>query len=67
MADVDDVRNALAANAAGPKRVTSGSTTVEQHSVSDQVAAAGYLAKSAAKSGTGLGIRLRRLVSRPDL
>ena len=49
-------------NAAGPKKATGDSSSVEQHPLADQIAADRYLAsKKAAKSG-GLCIRLSKLV-----
>ena len=49
-------------NAAGPKKATGDSGSVEQHPLADQIAADRYLAsKKAAKSGS-LGIRLSKLV-----
>ena len=49
-------------NAAGPKKATGDSGSVEQHALTDQIAADRYLAsKKAARSG-GLGIRLSKLV-----
>ena len=47
----DDLENTIRENAAGPKRASGDSGSVEQHSLSDQIAADKYLAtKDAAKN-----------------
>ena len=49
-------------NAAGPKKATGDSGSVEQHSLNDQIAADRYLASKKAARSKGLGIRLSKLV-----
>ena len=49
-------------NAAGPKKATGDSGSVEQHSLNDQIAADRYLASKKAVRSRGLGIRLSKLV-----
>ena len=49
-------------NAAGPKKATGDSGSVEQHSLNDQIAADRYLASKQAARSKGLGIRLAKLV-----
>lgn len=49
-------------NAAGPKRATGDSGSVEQHSLNDQIAADRYLASKKAARSRGLGIRMSKLV-----
>ena len=49
-------------NAAGPKKATGDSGSVEQHSLNDQITADRYLASKKAAKSKGLGIRLSKLV-----
>ena len=49
-------------NAAGPKRATGDSGSVEQHPLNDQIAADRYLSSKQAARSKGLGIRLAKLV-----
>jgi len=49
-------------NAAGPKKATGDSGSVEQHPLNDQIAADRYLASKKAARSRGLGIRLTKLV-----
>ena len=49
-------------NAAGPKRATGDSGSVEQHPLNDQIAADRYLASKKAARSRGLGIRMSKLV-----
>ena len=48
-------------NAAGPKKATGDSGSVEQHALTDQIAADKHLASKAAASVKGLGIRRIKL------
>ena len=54
-----DLTPNIESNAQGPKRVTSDGTTVEQHSIKDQIEADRYN-KSEAAAKTG-GVRRRKL------
>ena len=49
-------------NAAGPKKATGDSGSVEQHSLSDQITADKYLASKKAVQSKQLGIRMSKLV-----
>jgi len=49
-------------NAAGPKKATGDSGSVEQHALNDQIAADRYLASKKAAQSKGLGIRMSKLV-----
>ena len=49
-------------NAAGPKKATGDSGSVEQHALNDQIAADRYLASKKAARSRGLGIRMTKLV-----
>ena len=49
-------------NAAGPKKATGDSGSVEQHPLNDQIAADRYLASKQAARSRGLGIRMSKLV-----
>ena len=49
-------------NAAGPKKATGDSSSVEQHPLADQISADRYLASKMAVKSRGLGIRLSKLV-----
>ena len=58
----DTIQEAIEANAAGPKRVSEESTTVEQHSIADQIAADNHIdAKTAATKPHG-GMRFSKFV-----
>ena len=57
----DDLKNSIHSNASGPKKASGDAGSVEQHSLSDQIATDRYLnSKQATK--TGLGIRKSKLV-----
>jgi len=49
-------------DAAGPKKATGDSGSVEQHPLADQIAADRYLASKQAARSKGLGIRIAKLV-----
>ena len=57
----EDLDNTIRENAAGPKRASGDSGSVEQHSLSDQIAADKYLASKQAAYGKGLGVRTVKL------
>ncbi|MBN2133597.1 MAG: hypothetical protein JW741_29115, partial [Sedimentisphaerales bacterium] len=48
-------------NATGPKRASSDSGSVEQHSLNDQIAADKYLASKQASRSQGLGVKLAKI------
>ena len=57
----EDLDNTIRDNAAGPKRASGDSGSIEQHSLSDQIAADKHLASKQASSSQGLGIRRIKL------
>ena len=57
-----DLENTILENAQGPSKVTGDAGSVEQHRLTDQIAADKYLASKAAANKQGhLGIRLTKL------
>lgn len=58
----DDIDDALASNATGPKRARGDSSEVEQHSLPDLIAYDRYKNDKAASRRRGLGIKMSRLV-----
>ena len=61
--DDNTLTDAIAENAAGPKRAAGDTGSIEQHSLPDLIEADKYLAaKKAARKGKGLGIRFVKLV-----
>ncbi len=57
-----DLNNTILENAQGPAKVTGDSGSVEQHKLTEQIAADKYLASKTAASQRGtLGIRLTKL------
>ena len=49
-------------NAAGPKKASGDTGSIEQHPLADQIAADRYLASKQAARSRGLGIRMSKLV-----
>lgn len=62
MADADEITEALATNATGPKRVRVGQQEVEQHSIADQIEAANYTAAQGAAAQPHFGLRFTKQV-----
>lgn len=58
----EDVEQALINSAAGPKRASGDTGSIEQHSLREQIEADQYLASKTAASKKGLGIRNFKLV-----
>jgi hypothetical protein len=58
----EDTDNQIRDNAAGPKKASGDSGSIEQHALQDQIAADRYLASKQAARSKGLGIRLSKLV-----
>lgn len=58
----DEIDKTIEENAKGPKRASGDSGSVEQHSLSDQIAADKYLASKKAAQSKRLGIRMSKLV-----
>ena len=48
-------------NAAGPRRASGDSGSVEQHGLADQIAADKYLESKKASRKTGLGVKLAKI------
>ena len=57
----DDLDNSIKTNAEGPAKASGDSGSVEQHKLSEQIAADKHLASKAATAGKGLGVRLVKL------
>lgn len=57
----ENLDNTIRDNAAGPKKATGDSGSVEQHSLTDQIAADKHLASKQAASSKGLGVKLVKL------
>jgi len=53
--------NAIKTNAEGPAKASGDARSVEQHKLSEQIAADKHLASKEAASGKGLGIRKVKL------
>jgi len=58
----DDLEQTISDNASGPRRARGDSGEVEQHSLTDQIEADRYLNSKKAASGSGLGVRMSKLV-----
>jgi len=58
----ENLDNTIRDNAAGPKRATGDSGSVEQHPLTEQIAADRYLASKKATQSKRLGIRISKLV-----
>ena len=56
-----NLENTITENASGPKRVTGDSGSVEQHSLTDQIAADKHLEAKKAMATKGLGIKLLKI------
>ena len=57
----ESLDNTIRENAAGPKRAKGDSGEMEQHSLTDQIAADKHLSSKAAAAGKGLGIKLAKI------
>lgn len=57
----EELDDAILENAQGPKKVESDGTSVEQHSIADQIEADRYLNSKAASRSGGLGIRMFKI------
>lgn len=63
MAEDTTIRDAIQANAAGPKKVSNETTSVEQHSIPDQIAADNHIRNQNAVAGRKLGVRFGKFTS----
>ncbi|HOD84496.1 MAG TPA: hypothetical protein PKG77_23995 [Phycisphaerae bacterium] len=57
----DTLDNSIQQNAAGPKKASGDSGSVEQHGLADQIAADKYLESKKASRAKGLGIKLAKV------
>ena len=58
----DDFEQRLRENASNPKRARGDSGEMEQHSLTDQIAADRYLNSKKAAGGKGLGVKVSKMV-----
>jgi len=54
----ETIDNSIQENAAGPRKASGDSGSVEQHSLQDQIAADKYLESKKASRSKGLGVKL---------
>lgn len=57
----ETIDNSIQENAAGPRKASGDSGSVEQHSLQDQIAADKYLESKKASRSKGLGIKLVKI------
>ena len=57
----DTIDNSIKENAAGPRKASGDSGSVEQHGLADQIAADKYLESKKASRSKGLGIKLAKV------
>ena len=57
----EELDNSIETNAAGPRKASGDSGSVEQHSLADQIAADKYLESKKASRTQGLGIKLVKI------
>lgn len=57
----EDIAATIAENATGPKSVSVDGTTVNQHSIPDQIAAQNHAAAQQATSKPGFGFRFQQI------
>ena len=57
----EDLDNSIQQNAAGPRKASSDSVSVEQHPLADQIAADKYLESKKASRAKGLGVKLAKI------
>jgi hypothetical protein len=57
----ENLDNTIRDNAAGPKKASGDSGSVEQHPIGDQIAADKYLESKKASRAKGLGIKLAKI------
>ncbi len=57
----ESLDNTIETNASGPRKASGDSGSVEQHSLSDQIAADKYLESKTASRSKGLGIKLLKI------
>jgi len=57
----EELDNSIKENAAGPRKASGDSGSVEQHGLADQIAADKYLESKKASRSKGLGIKLAKV------
>jgi len=57
----EELDNSIKENAAGPRKASGDSGSVEQHGLNDQIAADKYLESKKASRSKGLGIKLAKV------
>lgn len=57
----EDLKNSIQENASGPRKASGDAGSVEQHSLTDQIAADKYLQSKQAVATKGLGIKLLKI------
>ena len=57
----EELDNSIRENAAGPRKASADTVSVEQHPLADQIAADKYLESKKASRAKGLGIKLAKL------
>jgi hypothetical protein len=57
----EELDNSIKENAAGPRKASGDSGSVEQHKLSEQIAADKYLESKKASRAKGLGIKLAKI------
>jgi hypothetical protein len=58
----EDLDNAIRDNAVGPAKASGDGTSVEQHTLADQIAADKYLAGKKAMSSPRKGLRIAKII-----
>ena len=57
----EELDNSIKENAAGPRKASGDSASVEQHGLADQIAADKYLESKKASRAKGLGVKLAKI------
>ena len=57
----EELHNAIKENAAGPRKASGDSGSIEQHGLAEQIAADKYLESKKASRAKGLGIKLAKI------
>ena len=57
----ENLDNSIKTNAEGPAKVSGDSSSVEQHKLSEQIAADKYLESKKASRAKGLGVKLAKI------
>jgi len=57
----ENLDNTIRDNAAGPRKASADSVSIEQHSLADQIAADKYLESKKASRAKGIGIKLAKI------